>query len=240
MAYQRRSRLIHHVEGEKKKQIFFFIVAIGVIVFLLFRFSPAIVDGIGSLLLNVNEDNESAEPTKTLEALTAPRLESKFTATQSARITIKGTASRGDGTIELFVNEKLSDKEKLNDTDFEITNIQLTEGENVIKARQVVDNKTSGFSSDLTILYVKEEVGIEELSPSDGQEFKKGDQEIEVSGKTDPNSKVTVNGFRAIVDQDGRFSYLLRLNDGENTITVKAESPLGKTDEKSIKVKYTP
>ena len=235
-----RSRLTKHIEKQRKKQLILSLIGIIVLLFLLLRFAPMILDGIGSLLLTVNENKEITEPTKSVSILSAPTLTADFKATESSRISIEGTSSSNEGTIELYVNDLAQEEIKLTEKRFTLKNVKLTNGENIIKARLVINNKRSDFSDDLVILKTDEKIQIEELSPSDGQEFKRGDERIEISGKTAPTNKVTVNGFRAIVDQDGKFSYMLQLHEGDNEIKVIAESPSGKKDEKTIKVKFTP
>ena len=50
---------------------------------------------------------------------------------------------------------------------------------------------------------------------------------IPVRGKVDGSSRVTVNGFWAVVDGSGNFSYNLPLNPGENKITIEVEDDAG-------------
>jgi bacillopeptidase F len=77
-------------------------------------------------------------------------------------------------------------------------------------------------------------------SPTDGQTFAKDQGSVQVSGKTDNNVKITVNGFWAIVDDSNNFSYALPLQGGENQIKVVAEDKAGNTTQKDIKVTYNP
>lgn len=63
-------------------------------------------------------------------------------------------------------------------------------------------------------------------SPSEGQIIKAA--EVEVIGRADPDSLVTVNGQPVLIDSEGEFQYSLDLFEGENQIVVEAESKLGK------------
>lgn len=235
-----RSRLYRHIDGERKKQTIFWLIGIIVILGLLLKFAPAIVDGIGSFVLRINEGKEAPQKVEELALVTAPMLKADFTATDSARIDISGKASSDKGTVELYSDGELLEKTKLTKQDFEFNDVRLNDGQNSFTAKLIVGDKESSLSDELIILKTDEKISIEELSPSDGQEFKKGDERIEVKGKTNALNKVTVNGFRAIVDEDGNFSYMLQLKDGDNEIKVEATSPAGKKDEKTIHVKFTP
>ena len=104
----------------------------------------------------------------------------------------------------------------------------------------IKNNKGSEFSQDYKISYLKGEPKLEIGFPSDGASFTKADQEINVSGTTDPDNTVKVNDFIAIVDTNGNFSYFLKLKEGENKIKIVATNPAGKTSEKEITVSYSP
>lgn len=63
---------------------------------------------------------------------------------------------------------------------------------------------------------------------------------FDLSGITDPESTVKINGNLIIVNPDGSFSKKINLTKGENLITVESQSPNGKltTTENTIKVIY--
>jgi cytoskeletal protein RodZ len=54
------------------------------------------------------------------------------------------------------------------------------------------------------------------------------EEQIFVSGRTDPDNTVSVNGDLTQLDPQGKFDYRLRLNKGENKIVVEATNRLGK------------
>lgn len=64
-------------------------------------------------------------------------------------------------------------------------------------------------------------------------------QQFMVSGSTEPNATLTINGQAVAIDQDGKFSKNLAAFDGPLTIVVKAQSRFGKetTVERHIEVK---
>lgn len=67
---------------------------------------------------------------------------------------------------------------------------------------------------------------LEVTSPPD--QFSSTVSEIEVSGRTDPEAKVSINDQEIQVDQRGGFSQIIKLSDDVNTIKIVAISSLGK------------
>lgn len=60
--------------------------------------------------------------------------------------------------------------------------------------------------------------------------------EIKVSGKTDPDAQILVNGALTVVDEEGYFEEEVSLLPGENTLTVEAVSRRGKKTKITKKV----
>ena len=161
-------------------------------------------------------------------------------ATQSSRINFRGISVAKSGTVEIYLNGELEDEIDLEEESFEVKNIFLKKGKNTIKARLQQDGKTSPFSDEYEVSYISEKPKLEVATPSDGQNFTKADKSINVTGMTDPDNVVTVNSFRAIVDPNGKFSYLLQLNDGDNQVVIEVRNQAGITDSKQLKVTYNP
>jgi len=63
---------------------------------------------------------------------------------------------------------------------------------------------------------------------------------LDLSGITDPESTVKINGNLIIVNPDGSFTKKINLTKGENSITVESQSPNNKTTttKKTIKAIY--
>lgn len=233
------SRLTRTLEHQSKKQFYIFVAATILVLSILGIFSTKILDAIGSFMINGDQDEATQE--ESIEAIAAPHFTNIPKATENGIITISGNVSDDNGTLEIFVNNRKSVTQEIeNKTSFELKGIKLNEGENFVKGRYTLNDRKSEFTKEYRVNYAKEAPKLDEISPGDGTEFKRGDQEIEVRGKTEPQNTVMVNDFRAIVDENGRFSYFLRLNDGENTIKIKSVSPTGKETVKEIKVKYQP
>jgi hypothetical protein len=234
------TRLSRTVENQSKKQLFVFLFATVVLLSTSIFFGPRILDFIGTYMISSQTD-ESSEDKDTIQFTTPPHFISLPEASDTETITIKGSTDTKDVIVDLYVNNKKVDSQKVSTANtFEFTNIKLQEGQNTIKAQSIVGDRESRFTKEHIIIYSKEPPKIDELAPGDGSEFKRGDQEIRVSGKTDQFNTVTVNDFTAIVDSDGYFSYYLRLNEGENKIIIKAKNQAGKETVKEITVRFSP
>jgi len=120
---------------------------------------------------------------------------------------------------------------------FETKITGLKEGENTLAIQGLTrSGKRTDPTDPYTILYKKEPLTLEVTKPS--PDFKTNREEIEVAGTTDPGSTVTVNASPAVVDTMGSFSTLIRLKEGENTITVRATDVAVNEKEIVLKVTY--
>jgi cytoskeletal protein RodZ len=63
-----------------------------------------------------------------------------------------------------------------------------------------------------------------------------GEKRIDVSGKTDPDATLTINGRSILVRSDGSFFDQLALEAGVNKVTIIATSRFGKTTTKVVEV----
>lgn len=79
---------------------------------------------------------------------------------------------------------------------------------------------------------------LEISQPPDQQTLSEGS--VTVSGRTDPESKVSINNQEIQVDASGKFSQLIQLSDNANTITISATSKSGKSSkvERAVFVKH--
>ena len=167
-------------------------------------------------------------------------LDPTFQATNSATITLSGTAGEKQ-TIKLYKNnDYISDTTTEKKGLFVFEDIRLSKGENSFKVKAVTEQKKeSTLSEEQIITYLTEAPMLEIEQPSDGQSFSKDNNPITVKGKTNPNVKVTVNSLWAIIDNEGIFSYTFRLQNGENILIIVATDQAGNKTESSLKVTYS-
>ncbi len=234
-----QSRLSKTAEKKTKKQLYLSVAGIIIVIFLLIKFGiPALVNF--SLFLSTLQGNQSnATPENNKQVIAPPVLTQEFTATNSASITVNGTALTKQ-TIQLYVNDDLVDTTTTKDDGtFSFKGVNLTQQQNTIKARVKIDKKLSDFSDPLLISYVQKAPSLTLDSPSDGQSFPHDQSSVTVKGKTDPDVRITINDFWAIVDSKGNYSYSLHLQNGDNQIHVVATDVAGNKTEKQIKVTYS-
>lgn len=235
------SRLVRTSERQNKKQAIIFAIGTIVIIVLLVQFGPILVNVFGNVVYTLRGGDDADKNQLVGNALLQPpTLLGISSATQSATILFSGIAPASEGTIEIFLNDELEEEIELdNSTDFSVE-LSLEKGQNSIKARFSKDNKTSPFSDEYQVHYTTERPDLEIPFPQDNQTFTKADRSITITGTTEPENVVTINSFRAIVEPDGSFGYLIHLNDGENHIIVEAINPAGASTQKSLKVIYQP
>jgi len=233
-----RSRLTTQLENKTKRNLTITIIAIVVIVILLVQFGVPLLTSISYMIAGSKNNEEAIQKTA---YIAPPTLDNTFDATNSARVTIAGS-SIAKASIELFVNNNKIDSTQVGNTNtFEFENIALKQGKNTLKARVLSENnQTSEFSNEISIVYLHKAPELSIESPSDGQEFSKENKTIEVKGKTESGTKITVNDFWAIVHDTGDYSYTLVLKDGDNQIKVIATDEGGNKTEKLLQVKYNP
>ncbi len=236
---QSSSRLNRHQTRESRRQIYFYIAVIVILLVVVLTFGTKIIEFIGNATYLIRGDSEETEE-NSITLIQSPDIDPLPEAVSTDVLEIKGSVLEEGGIVELFVNGQKEDIEKISgETSFTFS-VKLEEGENKIKARYRVARRASEFSSERVVIYYQDKPKLEEISPSDGQTFKRGDERIEIRGKTDIDNTVTVNGFRAVVDQSGNFSYFLKLNSGENTVTIVAKNKAGSEEKREIKVNYSP
>ncbi|MBI2621720.1 MAG: hypothetical protein HYW63_03730 [Candidatus Levybacteria bacterium] len=236
----RRSRLSRKYQKKSTQTLILSVLGIAAVLFLLFRYGIPLISEASFLFgritsspgtnTNQNKNNENFVPVPTLDSL--PK------ATRDEAITISGTSLSGL-KVALYVNgNKENETDVSSDGTFEFS-IGLSEGENIIKAKAIKEDKESEFSNSITISFIKEGPGLSIDAPADNTDLK-GQNPIEVKGKTDRDVHVTVNDFQAVSGNDGSYSYLLTLKEGGNEIKVVATDLAGNKTEKTIRVSYSP
>lgn len=235
---RRRSRLSRKYESKSKQNLILSILGIGLVLFILLRYGiPFLSDTsffVGQL---TNGNKTSVKKTEDSKFVSSPVLDPIPITTNSKTLKITGTALP-DLTIELYLNGSKDNETKVDENgNFEFS-IELSDGENIIKARSISGNSKSDFSDSQTINYKKSNPNLTIDTPHDGDNLSGGNQ-ITVSGKSDPQDNVTVNDFLAISDSSGNWSYNLTLVNGTNEIKIVATDQAGNKTEKTIHVNYS-
>lgn len=231
------SRLTKNAERKVRQQLLLTVIGAIIVLIVLIKY-------VLPFLININlalsgSKNASDTQTKTNIFVAVPFLTTTMTATNSATTNINGTAVKGE-TIKLFVNGSVVDTTPTKDDgSFVFKDVALDQGANVIKVKAKKGDSESDFSDQLTITYANKAPDLSIDSPSDHQSFPKDSDTISVKGKTSQDVKVTVNGFWAILDEKGNYSYVMHLHNGDNEIDVIATDAAGNKTEKKITVTYS-
>ncbi len=173
--------------------------------------------------------------------LAPPTLLIPFEATNSAAIDINGYAAI-NSRVRIYVDDEIKDTiDVKEDGSFISKNIELQLGTNNIYGKTLdSENKESLPSKTLKITYDNEKPVLEISEPEDGKLIKGGDKKVKVSGKSSTDAQVFVNGTRIVLGNEGGFTTDMSLNDGENTITIKAQDNASNNVELERKVIYEP
>ncbi len=232
-----RSRLSQSADRKTKKRLFLSVVGIILVLVVLVKFGvPALINF--SLFLANLKGNGASNNTASQGYIAPPSLNEPFTATNSATITVSGN-TLPKVSVKIYVNNDLTDVTTAkSDGSFSFDNVTLTKDENSIKVKAEQNNKESDFSDTYTVSYKSKAPSLSVDNPHDNDSFPKETASVTVSGKTDANVRVTVNGFWAVTDDSGNYTYSLPLQPGDNQIKVIATDDAGNTTEKDLKVNH--
>ncbi len=239
----RQSKLTKAQERQAYLRIFLIGFLSLVLVIFLFTWGIQVLVSIADLwgvVRGTNQNTTSTTSNKTIAPF-APRLEPLGMATNSAKLTVRGFAKEST-IVELFLNDQTAGQTKVSDDKtFQFDNLTLIEGQNSLVAFSADEaGNKSQPSERLLIAYQTKAPKLDVNTPSDRQVFS-GDQKTAlVSGKIEQASTVTVNGFWAILNSDGTFSYNLSLNSGDNSMHVEALDEAGNKTTKDLTVIYNP
>ncbi len=239
LKYMNKSRLNRNLEKQSEKTIFLSVVGSIILISVIVFYGLPMLIKFSLLLEKNNQSNVQVASSNSLDYIAPPFINPGSQATNSANITVSGTAKKNE-SIELYVNNNLTDKTIVNDKgNFSFSSVNLQTGENTITTKAATGGKESDFSNSINIIYNNKPPQLSIDSPSDNQTFSGGNnQQITVTGKTDTDASVTVNGFWAVIDSSGKYSYSLKLQSGDNQIKVDALDSAGNKTEMERKVTY--
>lgn len=168
-----------------------------------------------------------------------PLLDPVPTATNSSFLKISGSG-QPETTVSLYVNEAEGRKMSIaKDGTFSFASVRLAEGANTISAKILDDkNNMSDLSNVVSIIMKKTPPSLDVTSPSDNQTISDDNNIVNVSGKSDSDTTVTVNDRLVVVQSDGSFTYQYPLNQGENKLKIVATDVAGNQTIIDRTVKY--
>jgi hypothetical protein len=170
-----------------------------------------------------------------------PKLQPLPEATNQDKVTVKGFSEPGS-TVKIFLNDE-SEKELIAEADggFATEISGLTLGKNFIIAKAF--DKAGNESKDSEVIPIEYDTTPPELeitSPADESSFSGEENKIEIIGQTEPDLDLKIDSRLIILDQEGNFSHLVTLSEGENTVLIEAEDAAGNKTEKRLTLDYSP
>lgn len=232
-------RSVRSRERKAKRNIIITIIISIVLLYALITWGiPAIVGG--ASLVNKIKPKPSSGSVSNNAALAPPFLDIPFESTNSGSLRISGYAAT-DSEVEIYVDEQLKTTVKTKeDGSFLSDPIALFLGKNNIYGKTIENGQSSLASKTIELEYNNEKPTLEVTEPPDNHQINGGDRKVRVSGNTEPQNIVNINGVVVIVNGEGNFSMEVSLQDGDNTVNIVATSSFGNSTSLERKVNYSP
>ena len=229
-----KSRLEQRYNRQSQKQIGLFILGSLVLSIVLVIYGFPLLFGLTGAISSWGRKT-TAVINKTV-APNPPNFLESFAATASATIKIYGIADPKT-TIEIFQNRGSLGTVISNDDGTFSQEVDLEKGQNTFTAVAVNENgKKSAPSKNYSVNLLTSKPKLDLIALNDGDTT--NSSPFTISGQTDPGDFVTINDRLAIIDKDGKFTYPLTLNDGDNKIKIVATDPAGNQTAKELTLKY--
>ncbi len=232
-----QTRLQRKHEKDSLRQAGRYILLTLVALFLVVKFG---LPGLIRLAAFIGDLKSSGQPIEKTDSL-APTLLPLLEATNSAKINLAGYTEAGV-TVKLnrggiVVEETISDTEG----NFEFKNAVLKEGNNEFFA-EAVDSQGNSSEPSKTQLttYDNTPPQLTIDQPKAGTRFFDKDSPMTISGQTEVDTSLTINGKFVLVDSEGKFSTKWPLAEGDNQLDFLARDPAGNETKKILTVNYTP
>lgn len=233
-----RSRLLKKEEVRNVRRAVFLGFLTFLLIGLVFYFGlPAVI----KLAVFLGEIKSSSTPVESKDSTPPPppQFFSLPEATNKKEINLEGYAEP-QSSVEILVN-LVSQKTVIADQDGKFSaTIQLDSSKNEITATATDQaNNKSQASETTSILYDNEPPSLEIAQPQT-EETTSNKSPTTISGKTEPETTLTINERIAILDQNGNFSYSFALSEGDNEVKIVAQDLAENKTEKTLKIKYQP
>jgi hypothetical protein len=216
-----------------KQSVLFGVLAVVLLIVGGFVIIPAFIRFVGGFSKPVQTTSDDGVP------IQIPIVQTPLAATSSATLALTGFHQKGY-EIVVVNNGRETARVKTQDDGSFATDVTLESGENRLTAYAVNEQKKeSGVSAEYLVLFDNEPPKLEITEPTDGQSIEgKKNQNLTIKGTTDPKVKMQLNDRLFFIRTDGTFETTFRLNNGENTLTIKATDEAGNTTEKVVKVNF--
>ncbi len=232
------SRLIRKERNKLMRQTFWYVVTaiiiVGVFLLLVLPNFARIMD------LVLNTDTTTTVASDQREVIQPPILSAPVPATNSAQLRIEGNTLPDTEVKILFNGEQLGSVTPSAEGIFSYL-LTLQDGDNTISAFSVTRGGVeSKVSKEYTVFYDRERPLLEITGPVDKTTFSAKEKTISITGKTDSDAKLRINGRFVYPRADGTFSAPYTLAEGENKIEVTALDEAGNETTQLLTFTYHP
>lgn len=174
-------------------------------------------------------------------AIAPPVLNIPFEATNTATLQISGY-STPNSEVEIYFDDEVKEKVETNSGgNFNTGPLELSLGTNNIYGKTINEKGIKSLpSKTIKLIFNNEKPKLEISEPQDNAQIKGGDKKIRVSGNTDPNNTISINGSNTIVSSEGKFSAEVNINEGDNVIQISTTNQVGNSNQIERKINYTP
>ena len=234
---QRGSSRLAKKEQKKIQRQTFFYIFLGIVILLIFVFF--LVPSIIRVFFNAI-DQESPFEVKDDVPPQVPILSSNPPeATFSASLNLAGYAEANSKVVFVLNGEEVADVLVSEEGDFEY-DLDLKDGENEILLYGVDDAENESLKTRSYFLTQDTEAPFIEIEkPEDGASIElKKNRTTEISGSTEPGSKLYLNDRLILVGSEGDFSTTYYLDEGDNELKFRAVDKAGNETEKEIAVHF--
>jgi len=219
-----------------KNTIIMYLVILFIVLYFIFTFGIKLLLNTSSFISGLFPQPSTKPLSKTEDSFNAIDISSIPQATNSAKIIVSGSVLNFDSLV--FYLNKVKVKEVDSAADIfneEIGDLEKGENSVYILAKSK-NSKTEKSTITYKVFYKSEKPKLEISDPSDNSTT--SNQEIKVKGSTDKETYIHINDIPVVVDVNGNFEMSIRLKDGDNQITTKAQDIAGNEETKTIKITY--
>jgi bacillopeptidase F len=181
-----------------------------------------------------------ATPTQSNDVpIQIPFLAAPVAATSSATLSLSGFSQKGYTVVVVDNSQEKASQSASDDGSFK-TDITLDQGDNQLTVYAIDQNKKQSEASQVYhVKFSDQPPALEVSQPQDKASIQgKQNQKLTIQGKTDPQVQVYINDRLVFVKDDGSFSSVQQLNEGDNNFTVKAVDTAGNNTQKQFTVSF--
>jgi bacillopeptidase F len=232
-----KSRLAKTEERKHYRSAFIYIFLTITIFILFVIFGIPSIAKFAAFLTNIRSTGQPVTKSDSTPPVT-PRIDPLPEFTNNESIDLKGNTESG-ATVVIKLNSKehevLADK----NGDF-LYPMKLKTGKNTVSVySKDSSGNTSPKTDSISIILDNDAPDLEITSPPDGSEYYGSKQrQAIIEGSSENGVSMTINDRVVVVDDDGTFSFLTSLTEGDNNFTIIATDQAGNSSEKQITLKY--